>query len=212
MSRKSGPCTVCVAFGDETDKQIHGLGLCEKHYKAHQRRRQAAEAGELTSAAVAQDRHDKELKAHQFVAEKFQKFLHILNHENTTMVLPVDDIHEIRLIVNPIMVRSQRIAVPRSLPTEMLTADPREIIAGIGDITENFQGTVPTEVDRRVLAARDRELRLTIVRRQRSNFSLAAEIIEAGFKALERNYSEPEAYRSLTEAVKLLRDSLGMVA
>jgi hypothetical protein len=95
----------------------------------------------------------------------------------------------------------------------MLTADPREIIAGIGDTAENFQGTVPTsEVDRRVVAARERELRDTIVWRQRSNFTLAAEIIEAGLKALEPDYSDPEAYRSLTEAVKLLRDSLGMVA
>jgi hypothetical protein len=115
------------------------LGLCEKHYKAHLRRQQHSngDAGD----GIITDRHiSRELKAHQFLAERFQKFLHVLNHENVTLIMPAEQIQEIRLLLNPILVRSERIVVPRSLPTEML------IDLQLGDVSpDESQGTVPSQ-------------------------------------------------------------------
>jgi hypothetical protein len=58
--RKFGPCIVCVNIHhDERDKTIHGLNLCEKHYKAHCRRQQKsngdAEAGVITDRHISKE-------------------------------------------------------------------------------------------------------------------------------------------------------------
>lgn len=206
--RKWGPCVVCVALGDEEDKKIHGLNMCEKHYKAHLRKRNIDPDGNLD-----EDRHaDRQREAHQFVAEKFQKFLHVLNHKKVKTVLPPVQVHEIRLLVTPPMVRSQRIAVPRSLPNDMLHENPLDIIADSGDSPlENSVGTVPSEIDRRYLNAKAREVGETITQEKRERSNVAFEIIEAGYNALLDKYPSGEDFALLAAAHRLLRSLLGEV-
>jgi hypothetical protein len=201
--RRYAPCRICVAFGDETFKDLHALGLCEKHYKAS--RRGSADG---MDNQMADDRHrSRELKAHQFVAQRFQRFLHELNHENVTAILPPEVIQEIRLLVNPVMTVSQRVAVPKSLPLEMLRESPLDILRD--SPLEDFEGTVPTQSEDTYRRARRNEIMETAARNREERRKLAFEIIQAGYDVLEKKYTEPIAFAQLASVTKLLRSMAG---
>jgi hypothetical protein len=205
--RKVAPCIVCAnLYHDERDKEIHGLGLCGKHHQAHLRRRKRLENGNAEAGIIA-DRHiTQELRAHQFLAEKFQKFLHVLNHENITLLLSAEQIQEIRLMLNPVCVRSQRIAVPRSLPLEVLI----DVNMELGDTSpQNCEATVALGALGMAREARKREIAETVAH-QREQQALAFEIITAGFDELSREkYHDGERFKQLTLAIQLLRSLVG---
>jgi len=114
--RKIGPCLQCSHLGDESDKELHGLGLCGKHYQADLRRR-----GENPAAPSHSTRHaGRELKAHAYVAGLFQKFLLNLNDDRVTSICTAEYLQEVRLLLHPQQTVSQRFCVPRSLPTAMM--------------------------------------------------------------------------------------------
>jgi hypothetical protein len=207
MARKWGPCVECVRIHhDERDKEIHGLDLCGKHHQAHLRRRKQ-EGGDAEAGIITERHMTQELRAHEFVAERFQKFLHVLNHEKVTLVLPPDLIQEIRLMLNPLQVRSQRIAVPRSLPLELLID-----IEGGGDMSpDESQETVALGSLAMAREARRRELK-DIQAHLQEQQSLAFEVIKAGFDEMssrEKYQHGGEPFKKLTLAVQLLRSLLG---
>jgi hypothetical protein len=196
--RNFAPCNACVFLGDESDKILHGRGLCEKHYKADQRRRQAdTEHGE-----VAVDNHrSRELKAHQFIASKFQKFLFDLNHENVGVVLPVELVQEIRLLLSPLMTVSVRMAVPKSLPVEMLHVDTG--ILGDEGTQDDSQGDLSPQDEKIAKAYQDEILETTRASREQRR-ELAFEIINAGCEKLRKKYPDPKDFASLMSVTKLL--------
>jgi hypothetical protein len=201
--RKYAPCRVCVALNDERDKEIHGLGLCERHYKAHLRRN----ANDVDNQVTADRHRSRELKAHQFVAQRFQRFLHDLNHENVTTILAPEMIQEIRLLVSPVMTVSQRIAVPKSLPPEMLRDSPLDILRD--SPLEEFEGTVPSESEDAYHRARQNEIMETAARNRGERRKVMLELIQVGYEALEKKYTEPEAFALLASGTKLLRSMAG---
>jgi len=204
-NRSWAPCKMCIRLGDERYKEIHGYGLCSKHHRAYLRAKEKMNTGDT---GIIHDRHiTQETKAHEFVAEKFQKFLHVLNHEKVTLVVPEEDIQEVRLLVNPLAVRSERIAVPRALPADMLI-DPQ------GDMSpEDSEETVPSAPLGALAMAREarkRELKENLAY-QREQHALALLVITTGFDELSTRdrYKDGDAFKRLTLAVQLLRSLLG---
>lgn len=203
-NRSHGPCIDCIRyFRDERDKEIHGNDRCSKHHRAYLRRLEKL-AG--SAPGVITERHiNNERKAHQFLAEKFQKFLGVLNDEKVTLIVPADDIHEIRLRVNPIMVRSQRIVAPQSLPVGMLID-----IEG-GDMSPGeSEATVASQPLGALALAREahkRELAETALR-MRELQSLCLEVITAGYNELSIKYHDADQFKRLTLAVQMLRSFL----
>lgn len=137
--RKMGVCIECSALGDETDKPIHAFRLCESHYRADLRRRGI----DPSTEPARSDRHaGREMQAHAFVAALFQKFLLKLNDDKATAILSAEQIHEIRLLLNPHLITSQRFCVPRSLPSEMLqTYEPPSEPSAPAKVESRDKGT-----------------------------------------------------------------------
>lgn len=217
--RKFGTCLACLAIGDETEKEIHAIGLCEKHYKQHLRNR--PEGNDGTRPLIDDDKWARRaLKAHAFIAEKFQKFLHALNHEHVTMLIAAEQLHEIRLLVTPFMVRSQRFTAPRALPDDMTSYSPLEVLEAMrldramGDTSpENFDGDLSPEqkeLAEKYRQARHADLTATLVRSRRRSH-VATEIIDRGFQELSTEAataSDNARYSELTAAVQQLKSYL----
>jgi hypothetical protein len=203
-NRSWGPCVDCIRYrNDERDKEIHGVDRCEAHYRRHLRRRKR-ESGDDAAGIVTERHITQELQAHQFLAERFQKFLHVLNHEKITLIVPPEMIQELRLLINPLQVRSERIAVPRSLPTTtLLDLEQGDMSPEISEVTVTLGSLAMAR------EARKRELAETYTH-MREQQALAFEIIKAGFDELStrEKYKDGEAFKRLTLAVQMLKSLL----
>lgn len=111
--RTTGVCTQCQVEGDLKPKELHGKGMCERHYRADKRRQEAELDPDLESR-ITEDRHAAaRLRAHEFVAERTQTYLHVLlNHQKYQLIVPSEKIQQIRDLLNPIYGYSQRVASP----------------------------------------------------------------------------------------------------
>lgn len=226
--RKFDTCLACIRVGDEEPKELHAIGLCERHYKQWERNRKE-KVGDDTTKPQIDDKYARRraLKSHANIAEKFLKFLHFLNSPDVTGLVAAEFIHTIRQLVAVIQIRSARYTTPIELPDDLRLEDDItaktvlevQMFLGGEKAGEGTMSPQVSEGDKSPAAVKYRqakadELSETMVTNRRRSAMMCA-IVDRGFNELTAEAAasnDTTKYNDLAAAARVLRLYLGVAA